>query len=167
MLPFYMVLFLPGSIPVISSSPSRFPKWILYLFFLILFITTNFFLYIKYQQLQTTSITPTLTPTPTPIPTVTIIPKKWSDLKISIQNGSGKAGYAGSIADKFKQQGLTNITTGNADRSDYTQSILIFSNQSLKDQFVSKFIAIFPVSSSNQKIDKDQVSDVVLVLGTN
>ncbi|MFZ2152508.1 MAG: LytR C-terminal domain-containing protein [Microgenomates group bacterium] len=142
-------------------------KILLYIFLGLLFIGVNCFLYLKYQQQTTSSIT---TPTPSPSPSLTptnVVQKQFSALRFSIQNGSGKTGYALATATQFKAAGLLDITTSNAPSSDYTQSELIFQSSELKNLYTPNFISIFPVPSSNITVDQNQSFDVVLILGTN
>lgn len=69
---------------------------------------------------------PTLTPTPTIIPTATPTPTidpflKRSDLKVSVQNGTERTGYAKETADFLQEKGYENIAKSNA-QGDYQQS---------------------------------------------
>ena len=156
-----------ASPPLLSPPPPKSFKFVVYGALFFLFILANYFLYSLYQRKNSPVIPPAATsPTPLPSPTVAV-QKNWSSLKLSIQNGSGKTGYAGTIAAKFKDAGIADITTGNADRSDYSQSILIFSSQGLKDKFLSHFTAIIPLIESNIKIDTGQSFDAILILGIN
>lgn len=159
-----------------NISPKPFiPKILLIIFGFILFIFINYILYQKYQSTvgdNSSSVAPTptvssntstvISSSPTPIPL-----KKFLDLELLVQNGTTKAGLAGSIAAKFKENGVTNVTTGNADRDDYTSSILIFTSDELKKAHLSKFNDIFPVNSANVQVDKAQSVDAILILGIN
>jgi hypothetical protein len=158
--------------PTTNSSPSfPFLKIILSIIGIVAFVLINYFLYQKYNQNQTTvpttpSPTPTMTtvitPTTTPLPT-----KKFSDLSLLVQNGTPRSGYAGSIAAKFKENGVSNVTSANADRDDYSTSQLSFASDELKNIHLSKFTAIFPIASSSVKVDKSQSVDAILILGIN
>lgn len=135
---------------------------------LIVFILANVFLYIKYNQnTLETSLTPVSTVSPTPSPVSSpIVQKTWSSLSLLIENGTTKAGYAGSIAVKFEEEGIINVKTSNASRSDYSSSKLTFKNNSLKDSYYQRFSKIFSVSVSDTEVNTDLETDVVLTLGT-
>ncbi len=93
---------------------------------------------------------PTITPVPSVVPSVTPVPTidptlKRVDLKISIQNGTQKAGYAKDIAKILENKGYKNIAKSNADRDDYEKTIIKIKDvkklylplltSDLKDQF--------------------------------
>ena len=155
----------------VSKSPST-PKnnsktkLILTFFGLVIFLYANYFLYQKYNQsLSTTTATPTptvsLSLSPSPI-----VQKTWSSLSLMIENGTTKAGYASSIAIKFEEEGIINVKTSNASRSDYSFSKLTFKSDSLKDSFYERFSKIFSVSVSDTGVNTDLETDVVLTLGS-
>lgn len=148
-----------------NNSPKL--KAALTVFGLVLFAIVNIFLYLKYNQTtSSTSLTPTstisLSPSVSPSP---INQKSWSSLSLLIENGTAKAGYAGSIAIKFEEEGIVNVKTGNASRSDYSSSKLTFKSNSLKDSYYERFSKIFPVSVSDTAVNTDLETDVVLTLG--
>src|SRR5690606_3222626 len=72
------------------------------------------------------------TPTASPAPTVPETPEESSEsadldrseLSIVIQNGSGKAGVAGSASTTLKNLGYTIHSTGNADKYDYEETVI-------------------------------------------
>ena len=45
-------------------------------------------------------------------------------VSISVLNGSGISGLAGKVADRLKAAGYTNVSTGNADKFDYTTTLI-------------------------------------------
>jgi hypothetical protein len=51
-----------------------------------------------------------------------------SDIKISVQNGSGETGVAKAAAAVLTTSGFTVVTTGNADNSDYTDVTIRIKN---------------------------------------
>lgn len=72
---------------------------------------------------------PTITPVPSVVPSATPIPTidptlKRTDLKISIQNGTQKAGFAKDIAKILENKGYKNIAKSNADRDSYDKTIV-------------------------------------------
>lgn len=164
------------NISVTSSSTKTtrsFPKWIVYFVVILLFIGLNYFLFSKYRSSQSSSSpNPIVSPIPSLVPsTPTSTPpastKSWTELKIIVKNGSGKTGYAGTIAEKFKESGLTDVSIGNADRDDYSDSLIIFSNQQIKDQHLAKFNSVVSFSSANIQIDKSVSFDAIIILGIN
>jgi hypothetical protein len=115
---------------------------------------------------DTIQITPTSTTsasTPVPIPTA----KPWTALKINVKNGSGKTGYASTIAEKFKESGIPDVSIGNADRDDYSDTLIIFSSQQLQDQHLAKFNSVVSVLPANIQIDKSVSFDAIIILGIN
>jgi hypothetical protein len=150
------------------SSPINYSRSKVFLVFLglAIFIYANYFLYQKYNQslsIATATLTPTVSLSPTPSP---IVQKTWSSLSLLIENGTTKAGYAGSIAVKFQEEGIVDIKTGNAPRSDYSTSKLTFKSSSLKDSYYQRFNKIFPVSEPDTLVNPDLQTDVVLTLGS-
>ncbi|MCL4339015.1 LytR C-terminal domain-containing protein, partial [Patescibacteria group bacterium] len=116
-------------------------------------------------------------PTPTPIPTVmpsltptpTINPNlKRSDLKVSVENGTEKTGYAGDIATYLEGLGYKNVAKSNADNQNYDKSVL-----QIKDG--KKDYLPLIKADLKDKIDTSTVEslsdsskyDVVVVLGKN
>jgi hypothetical protein len=71
----------------------------------------------------TVTPTPSLTPTLTPTPTIDSNLKR-SNIKVSVQNGTDKAGYAKEIASFLEEKGYKNVARGNADKSDYENTII-------------------------------------------
>jgi hypothetical protein len=95
------------------------------------------------EQTEEISESPTPTneasPTPkesiTPSKTVSVSPSKAasgttnsSDVKISVQNGSGETGVAKSAAAVLTTSGFTVVATGNADSTDYTDVTIRIKN---------------------------------------
>lgn len=114
---------------------------------------------------------PTMTPTPTVIPsntpTPTIDPKlSRKDLKIAVQNGTEKSGYAKDIASYLENKGYKNINKGNADKSDYEKTLI-----RIKDS--KKNYLTLLVSDLRDKVDTSTVDtlegdnkfDAVVILG--
>jgi len=114
---------------------------------------------------------PTLTPVPTIIPTMTPTPTidpqlKRSNLKISVQNGTEKSGYAKDIATYLEEKGYKNVAKSNADKTDYDTSLI-----SIKADKVNYTTLL--VVDLKEKIDTttikelaaDSKFDAVVVLG--
>jgi len=69
------------------------------------------------------------TPTSGPVPATEVVQEELVDLSreninLEILNGSGVAGAAGAVADKFELLGYANITTGNTPRSPKTELLV-------------------------------------------
>jgi len=67
--------------------------------------------------LATPTPSPSPSPTPEPLPDLT-------EIKINILNGSGKIGEAGKVGDLLEKAGFESITTGNASRFDYEETVI-------------------------------------------
>ena len=71
---------------------------------------------------------PTITPSPTIMPTLTPIPTldptlKRGDLKLSVQNGTSKTGYAKEISSFLEGLGYKNVAKANADKDTYEKTV--------------------------------------------
>lgn len=114
--------------------------------------------------------TPTMSPAPTsketPTPTISV---QKSNLKISIQNGSGESGVAGTASTLLKDRGYTVVSTGNADSFDY-KGITIRIKKS-KSSFTSGLIkdlsSKYNLSASDATSDlpETEAYDVLVIVG--
>lgn len=84
--------------------------------------------FIFYKPLTNTSdktlkftVTPAISPinTITPVADETKLASEASRLKISVENGTEVRGYAATIAGELRKSGISDITVGNANRSDF------------------------------------------------
>lgn len=154
-----------------GRSPGNFLKIFGFILFLILFAGANYYLYLKLISPSTASPAAATTPTPSPVAvTVTVTPSssiKFSDLKLSVQNGSGIPGLASKVAQKFISAGVISVDTRNADRNDYLESRLIFKNETFKNQFTTNITAVFSIATANILIDNSAIFDAILILGKN
>jgi hypothetical protein len=122
-------------------------------------------------QLPFISATPSPTPIPTIEPTITPTPTidsklKRGDLKVSIQNGTDKTGYAKETADFLESKGYKNIAKSNADKDNYEKTIikvkdskknyLPLLSSDLKDKFDT---------STVETLDAEDKYDVIVILG--
>ena len=162
-------------VPETNSSPFNPLPFLALLIIVILFVGGSYYFLRWYRQnkaLKPTIIStaiPTIISTPSPnspTPTVYIV-KPLADLTLMVQNGTGKTGYASQIATQFTTAGFKNISTGNAATSKQTTSQLIFKDDTLKNAYESKFIAVFSVPSANISVDKTINYDALLILGTH
>jgi hypothetical protein len=109
--------------------------------------------------------TPTPTEAPTPTPTPREVSK--SDLSVEIQNGTGTPGQAATVKGLLEGIEYSNITTGNADNTDHTETEVIFSSrvsssqqQEVKDILLKSFEAV------TTSVDKSASTDIVITTGT-
>lgn len=114
---------------------------------------------------QVTQVAPALptTPTPTEVPKETVK----SDLKVSVQNGTGTAGQAGKVKALLEGIGYVSIDTGNADSSDHEKTEVVFSSkvsekqqQEIKDLLLADFTAV------TTSTDPTATIDITVITGT-
>lgn len=74
--------------------------------------------------------TPTKRPAGNPVDPATGLDR--SDLTVNVLNGSGVAGAARKVADELEALGYTIGTVGNADNSDYAETVIEVSNANSK-----------------------------------
>jgi len=117
--------------------------------------------------IKTKPFTRPVTPTITNIPTATPTPSfKKGDLKIKILNGSGTRGRAAELKDLFSNKGYGEILTDNADRFDYSKSIL----QIKKDRqqaaiWIKNDVKNVLPNLKSEVLDASQAADIVLIVG--
>ncbi len=138
---------------------------------MILFLIGAFLVFGRNIQVVPFISSPTATPVPTVVPTLTPTPTidvnlKRSDLKVAVENGTSKAGYAKDAASFLEEQGYKNVAKGNADRDDYEKTVikikptkknylpLLISD--LKDKFDTSTVA---------DLEDDSSFDAVIILG--
>ncbi len=104
--------------------------------------------------------------TPTPVATASATPIKKDTITIEIQNGTGITGEAKLLQDKLKALGYTEITVGNADTTDNTETNVTFKKtlaQSAQDE-LKKELELF-YKTVNVKTSSTQKTDVLIVTG--
>ena len=122
---------------------------------------------INFPFISSPTATPTITPAPTITPTPTIDNKlKRSDLRISVENGTDKIGFAKETAVYLEGLGYKILSKSNADKDDYEKTIIMITEtkknylplviSDLRDKFDT---------SSVESLDKDSKYDIVLILG--
>lgn len=109
--------------------------------------------------------TPTIIPTLIPTPTIDVKLKR-SDLKISVQNGTDKTGYAKEIASYLENKGYRNIVKSNADKDNYENTVirikdekknyLVIVTSDIKDKFDSSVV---------ESLDNAYKYDIIIILG--
>lgn len=88
-------------------------------------------------------------------------------IKIEILNGNGIKGVSSQAASLLKAQGYTSITTGNADRFDYAQTVITCSNDVRNElcQEVRSIIATKYSSIEDRESDDSSTGGIVIILG--
>ena len=158
---------------VVNEKPEKnnnLGKIILIILAVIVFLGLNYFLYKKFfvKQAEVKKVVIENIVTPTVIlPTPTIVEIKINDLNIVVQNGTKTAGKAGKIVDKIKALGVINVTAGNADNTNYTESKVYFKNEKIKSAVISKLLTVVTVLEANILVDNSIENDVKLILGSN
>jgi hypothetical protein len=89
--------------------------------------------------------TPTIIEQPTSL-SPTIVQIERGDVKIQVLNGSGIAGAAGDLKEKFEGVGYSDITAGNASAQNYENTEVTFSSgvtDEVKEEITDKLEEIF------------------------
>lgn len=106
----------------------------------------------------------TLSKTPSVSPSLT---SAKSDLKVSVQNGSGVTGAAAKASDTLKAAGFNVVSTGNADTSDYTDVTIRIKN-SQKSHLSAVEAALsknYTVGSTTADLPEGTSYDVLVIIG--
>lgn len=113
------------------------------------------------------SITPIPTVSPSLIPTPTIDSKlKRSDLKISVENGTDKSGFAKEIADFLEGKGYKNVLKANADRDNYEITVIKIKNS--KKNYLPLVLSDLKEKSASpniENLDEKDKNDIIMILG--
>lgn len=144
---------------------------------IILFAAVSFLLFggfliigqsqMKLPFISSPTVTPTVIPSPTITPTPTIDPAlKRSDIKISVLNGTDKSGFAKENSEKLTTLGYKNIDLGNADRDDYSSTVIRIkdSKKNYLSLIINDLMNDFDTSTLDS-LSEDDKSDVIIVLG--
>ncbi len=151
-----------------NIRPQKNFMWpILFVVFLALAMLGGIFIYkqgiVSRQKVNVVTLIPT--PTLTPEPTKTVDLKKY---KVKILNGGSISGEAGRQKDSLEAKGFTVSAIGNADNSDYTDTIIQAKEEVDKD-FIAKLKSsleeTFTVGEIKALSD-DASTPIVVVLGT-
>jgi len=125
-----------------------------------------------YKQGLLKKVTVNIAPAATPTPTVTVEPTQavvdLTKYEIEILNGSEVTGEAGKQKDSLEAAGFTVSSVGNADNSDYTDTI-IKAKASVDSAFIAKLKSVlsntFTVGTV-QSLSSDADVPVQVILGT-
>ena len=115
--------------------------------------------------------TPTPTNTPTPKPTGNPVDEQTgldrSTLSVTVENGSGKEGVAGTAADTLKNLGYDVAATQNADNFDYTNvTIQVKSSKSDFLDLLKKDLGFdYTIDSATSDLPDSFSSDALVIIG--
>lgn len=140
---------------------------ILFIFIIVLVLLAGVFAYkqgiFKKEKINIASVSPT--PTIEPSPTITIDLAKY---EIEIQNGGGVSGEAGRQKTSLEEEGFMISSIGNADNSDYTETI-IKAKKTVAKTFLDKLKSVlgntFTVGAV-EILSEDASTPVVVIIGT-
>lgn len=122
---------------------------------------------VKLPFMTSPTPTPTITLTPTMTPFPTLDPKlKRSEIKVSVQNGTDKTGYAKEIASILEKKGYKNVAKANADRDTYEKTIIKI--KEAKSNYLPLLLTdlkeTFDISSF-ETLEENSEHDAVVILG--
>jgi hypothetical protein len=122
------------------------------------------------QQTHQSLITlskPTPTPTEAPIPTPTPQAVAKSDLSVEVRNGTGTPGQAATVKGLMEGIEYENVTTGNADNTDHTQTEVVFSSKVSADQQKEiKDLLLKSFEAVTTSVENAATKDIVVTTGT-
>lgn len=122
---------------------------------------------IPFMGKPTSTPTPTLVPTETPTPTINPSLKR-ADVKVSVENGTEKTGYAKDIATFLEEKGYKNVTKANADKTDYVQTVILIKKS--KQEYQPLIISDLKEKTSNptvEELDSTDKNDIIIILGSS
>lgn len=113
---------------------------------------------------------PKATPTPTKTPpTPTTAPEvKKEELKIKVLNGSGTAGKASEVKEVLQEAGYQEIVTDNADNFEYKKTVIrVKKSLAAAADVLKKDLEDSVTSPKIERLDEDETSDVVIIVGSD
>lgn len=155
------------SLPSDMSPKKNFMWPILFIFIITLLLLGGIFVWKKGAITGGKINVVTLTPSPTvvPSPTITIDLTKY---EIKVLNGSEVDGEAGRQKSSLETEGFTVSTVGNADNSDYTDTVIQAKKEVEKD-FIAKLKSVLEDSftvGDTESLSDSASTPVVIILGT-
>lgn len=155
-------------LPVSDKSQQKNYMWpILLVFIITILLLTGVFLYrngINTND-KVNVVTLSSSPTITPEPTKAIDLAKY---EIEIQNGGGVSGEASRQEANLAAEGFTISSIGNADNSDYTDTIIKAKKEVDKD-FIAKLKSVLSNSftvGETESLSEDTSVPIVIIIGT-
>ncbi|MBI2617062.1 LytR C-terminal domain-containing protein [Candidatus Gottesmanbacteria bacterium] len=122
---------------------------------------------LPFASKPTATPTPTLVPTNTPTPTVNPSLKR-TDIKVSVENGTEKTGYAKEIASFLEEKGYKNVARGNADKTTYSSTIVRVKKS--KEEYTQLIVSDIYEKFNAPDIEELELTssfDVVIILGSS
>jgi len=106
-----------------------------------------------------------------PTSTATPVPEEadYSEITVSILNGSGVVGEAGNVVTLIEDIGLSDPNTGNADSYDYTTTTISLKesvSSALYDSIQEKLSDEYIVEKSDTPLEEDSSYDIIIIVGT-
>lgn len=116
------------------------------------------------ENVGETTPTPTSRPEPTVTPTPEPVDK--SEVKIQVKNGTTVAGEAGKLKTVLSDLGYSDVSTGNADKTSYTSTMVKFEttvSSQVKEEIVDKLEEVY----NKVEISEGSVTDgdVEIIIG--
>lgn len=155
-------------------------KWIIVVLGVIAIVAAGIFFIMR---TSTESDTATATPTPaiddrltavatpeptaTPAPTPSAAPVDRSEIKVEVLNGTGTAGDAGLVKSSLEDLEITDITVGNADEQEETETTVTYSDK-LDMALIDEIVAELEGTFSEVKTRKGTIAgdfDIRIVTG--
>lgn len=110
-----------------------------------------------------------LSPSPTSVPTPTVEEVDLTAYEIKILNGSETAGEAGRQQENLEGEGFTVSEVGNAEESDYTETI-IQAKEDVEKAFLDELKEVleksFKVAKDVEELPEDADSDAIVIIGS-
>ena len=152
-----------------NVPPKKNYMWpILFVFIIALALMAGIFIYKQGVNKSEKVNVVSLSTTPTLVPEPTKAKIDLSKYPIKILNGSGISGEASRQKDNLEGEGFTVASIGNADSSDYTDTIIQAKEEVDKD-FIAKLKSVLEKSfvvGEIEELPQDADSDVVVILGS-
>lgn len=150
------------------TPPKKNYMWpILFIFIVAIALLVGIFIYKqgmnKSEKINVVSLSPT--PSAIPTPTVTVDLSKY---EVKVLNGSEVDGEAGKQQANLEGEGFTISSIGNADKSDYTKTI-IQAKKEVDQAYLDKLKSVLEASfvlGEQEELSDDADSDVIVVLGS-
>ena len=102
-------------------------------------------------------------------PTPTEVEVNKEEYEIEVQNGSGIAGEGARVKEILEEAGFKVSSVGNADNSDYTETIITV-NKQIKGGFIDELTKVLEERGTVGKIEKfdeGEEGDVLVVIGSD
>ncbi len=90
--------------------------------------------------------TPEVTQTPQPTPSASAAPVDKSEIKVEVLNGTGVPGEASFLEGEMEDLGFEDITAGNADEQDQTETVATYSRElspAVADEITAKLEELY------------------------